>query len=180
MEKQIIKILKQGGVGVLLTDTLYGLVGHAENKKAVERIYNIKGRDEGKPLIILISSVDDVERFGVKLDEETRKSLGIFWPGAVSVILPCGLKKFEYLHRGTKTLAFRMPNKKSLISILKKTGPLVAPSANPQGLTPAKNITEAKRYFGELVDFYLRGGKPKTKPSTIVSIIKREVVIIRK
>ncbi|MDO8604661.1 MAG: L-threonylcarbamoyladenylate synthase [bacterium] len=180
MDEKIIKILKKGGVGVLLTDTLYGMVSAAENKKAVERIYNIKGRNEKKPLIILISNVSDVERFGVNLDEEARELLGKFWPGAVSVILPCGLKKFEYLHRGTKTLAFRIPNKKSLIDIIKKTGSLVAPSANPEGLPPAKNITEAKRYFGDTVDFYQSGGNPKTKPSTIVSIIKGEVVIIRK
>lgn len=180
MDKQAIKILKCGGVGVLLTDTLYGLVAQAMTRKAVSRIYKIKGRNETKPLIILISRIEDVELFGVKLDEKTRKSLEKFWPGAVSVILPCELKKFEYLHRGTKTLAFRMPNKKSLIDIIKKTGPLVAPSANPQGIVPAKNITEAKRYFGEKVDFYQSGGKPKTKPSTVVSINNGDLVVIRK
>lgn len=180
MDNQEIKILKGGGVGVLLTDTLYGLVGQAQNKKAVAKIYKIKGRNEKKPLIILISSIKTLGLFGVKIDKQTQKALENFWPGPVSVILPCCLKKFEYLHRGTCTLAFRMPNKKSLVEIIKKTGPLVAPSANPEGMPPAKNVTEARSYFGSGADFYVRGGKPKNKPSAIFSIKSGDMKIIRK
>lgn len=180
MDNQAVKILKAGGVGVLLTDTLYGLVGQALNKEAVEKIYKIKGRSEGKPLIILISSIDKLSLFGVKIDNQDKKKLEKFWPGAVSIILPCPFKKFEYLHRGTKTLAFRLPNKKSLIEIIKKTGPLVAPSANPEGLVPARNITEARRYFKDNVDFYMRGGKSKGIPSTVIKLLDEKVEIIRK
>lgn len=180
MENQAVKILKTGGVGVLLTDTLYGLVGQALNKKAVTKIYDIKGRNNKKPLIILISSIKELNLFGIKVDIETQKILESYWPGPVSIILPCYLKKFEYLHRGTGTLAFRLPRKESLIEIIKRTGPLVAPSANPEGLPPAKNITEAKRYFGDTVDFYLAGGRSKGNPSTIVSLNNGEMVTIRK
>jgi len=175
-----IKLLKKDGVGVLLTDTLYGLVGQALNKKVVARIYKIKGRNNKKPLIILISSINDLKLFGIKINNEIKKTLENFWPGPVSVVLFCPLKKFEYLHRGTKTLAFRLPNKKSLINILKKTGPLVAPSANPENMPPAQNIKEAKQYFSNNVDFYLKGISPKGKPSTLVKIDVGEVVILRK
>jgi len=180
VSNQIIKILKDGGVGVLLTDTLYGLVGKALNKKTVAKIYKIKGRNEKKPLIILISTTKSMEQFGIHLDTATKNTLENFWPGPVSIILPCSLKKFEYLHRGSKTLAFRLPAKKSLIEIIKKTGPLVAPSANPEGMPPAKNITEARAYFGDRVDFYMAGGRQRIKPSTIVSMKDGEVKIIRK
>lgn len=179
--RQISKTLETGGVGVLLTDTLYGVVGQALNKKTVERIYTIKDRDDKKPLIILIASVQDLRLFGVKLNHTIEKILENFWPGAVSVILPCPLKKFDYLHRNTKMLAFRLPNKKNLIELLKTTGPLVAPSANPEGLPPAKNIREAMDYFGNRVDFYERGGRPKNKHSTIVVLRSNgEVEIARK
>lgn len=96
------------------------------------------------------------------------------------MILPCTSKKFEYLHRGTKTLAFRFPKKKSLVNLLEKTGPLVAPSANPQGLPPASTAKEAKAYFGETVDFYISGGKPRKKPSKIVRISGGGLEILRK
>jgi len=186
MDVNIIKILKDGGTGVLLTDTIYGLVGQALNKKTVERIYSVKGRDNKKPLIILISSVEDLKLFGIKIDQQIKEKLEEFWTNdllissnPVSIILPCLLKKFDYLHRGTESLAFRLPKKKSLIEILKEVGPLVAPSANPEGLLPAQNISEAKKYFGSQVDFYLSGGKPRFKPSKIIKIEMGKVMVVR-
>ncbi|MEI6288738.1 MAG: Sua5/YciO/YrdC/YwlC family protein, partial [bacterium] len=100
---QIIKILKNGGIGIMPTDTIYGLVGQALNKKTVERIYKVRRRSPDKPLIILISSTNDLKLFGIRLQKETEDILARCWPGAVSIILPCEYKKFEYLHRGTKT-----------------------------------------------------------------------------
>jgi L-threonylcarbamoyladenylate synthase len=73
------------------------------------------------------------------------------------------------LHGGQDSLAFRIPKKQSLRALLRKTGPLVAPSANPQGKAPASKITEAKQYFGDRVDFYVRGAIKKGKPSTVIS-----------
>lgn len=96
------------------------------------------------------------------------------------MILPCKSTKFQYLHRGTKSLAFRLPKKKPLRELLEKTGPLVAPSANPQGLEPAKNITEAKKYFGDMVDVYVAGGKLEGKPSKLISLLEKKPKILRK
>jgi L-threonylcarbamoyladenylate synthase len=170
--KTITPILKWGGVGVLTTDTLYGLVGSALNKKTVELIYEIRKRDLDKPMIILISSAGDLKKFGIVLNTVQKKSLSKIWPGKVSVVLPCKLKKFQYLHREKNTLAFRFPDDEQLVRLLKKVGPLVAPSANKAGREPASNYLEARKYFGEEVDFYVDGGKLKSKPSTLVEIDK--------
>jgi L-threonylcarbamoyladenylate synthase len=183
MTKVFIDILKKGGVGVMPTDTIYGILARAHNKKAVERIYKIKGRDEKKPFIILISSLKDLEKFGIKIP--TSNLLKKFWPGPVSIILEHtnkkSAKKFKYLNRGGGSLAFRFPKKKFIISFLEKTGPLVAPSANPEGLPPAQNAKEAQKYFGEKVDFYLSSGKPKMRPSKIILIDKSgNINILRK
>ncbi len=176
MEKAI-KILKECGIGVLGTDTLYGLVGSALSPKAVERIYRIKERDTNKPLIILISSWDDLELFKVKFE---KKLLAKYWPGKVSIILPCDQEEFFYLHRGKKSLAFRFPKKESLIALLKKTGPLVAPSANPEGSKPAETIEQAKEYFNDSIDFYLDEGELTSLPSTLIAFNKGKAVIKRK
>ena len=175
-----IEILKQGGVGIVPTDTLYGVCASALSKKAVLRIYRLKGRDEGKPFIILISSIDDLKKFGIKLSPENVAFLDTTWPAQVSVILPCTLAKFSYLHRGKVSLAFRLPASKKLRDFLHATGPLVAPSANPQGLEPAHTIAEAKKYFGDSVDFYMPGGKKEGKPSKIVSLLSGELEVLRK
>ncbi len=178
--KEEISTLKNGGVGILATDTLYGIVGSAFSKKTVGRIYEIKGRDEKKPFIVLIASIRDLQKFSIRLTKDQKIFLEGAWPGPVSVILPCKAKKFEYLHRGSESLAFRLPKNKMLLEILKKTGPLVAPSANPQGMLPAENIAQAKEYFGDAVDFYIAGGTKRGKASRIVSLLGQIPVIIRK
>lgn len=175
-----VSILKKDGIGVFPTDTLYGVIGSALSKKAVKRIYEVKGRDSNKPFIILISSLKDLKFFSVELSKEHKEYLDRVWPGRVSVILPVPGKKFEYLHRGTKSLAFRMPNSLRTRELIKKVGPLVAPSANPQGKKPASLIASAKKYFKDSVDFYIGAGKKDGKPSRIVSLLSKEPLIIRR
>jgi len=167
-KKDIVEILKKGGVGVFPTDTLYGLVASAFNKKAVEKIYFLKKRDINKPLIVLISKIEDLKIFEVNV-KKYKKDLEGFWPGKVSIILSQKSGRFEYLRRGVKNIAFRVPKKKSLLELLEKTGPLVAPSANLEGQPPAKNIYEAKKYFDSSIDFYFDEGELDSLPSTLIS-----------
>jgi L-threonylcarbamoyladenylate synthase len=179
------KVLENDGVVVLPTDTLYGIVGKALSEKAVEDIYKIKGRNEDKPFIVLITSYKDLEIFGVKIDKEQAKFLEKIWPGKVSVILSCNLAKFKYIHRGTNGIAFRMIAKKNknLFNLIQKVGPLVAPSANPEGEKPAENIQEAKIYFsyrqGLCPNLYINGGIRQFKPSTLVKLENNDFVVLR-
>lgn len=178
MTSRIASILKRGGVGVLATDTLYGLVARAADPKAVERVYSLKRRRPDKPLIILIAHLTDIEQFGVALPAELKRQLSEYWPGPVSIILPCSRRDLSYLHRGTQALAFRVPAKASLRRLLRRTGPLVAPSANPQGLAPARTLAEARVYFGDQVDFYRRG-RTRDHASTIIQITGSNVRVLR-
>lgn len=170
LDKNIIRILKNGGIGVLPTDTLYGFVGSAASKKAVSRLYKVRGRNAKKPMIVLIASIGDLDRFGVSFGHRTKTLLKKIWPGPVSVILPCAAKKFAYLHRGTNTLAFRLPRDSRLLGLLRKTGPLVAPSANPEGKSPARTVREAGKYFGSKADFYVHGGVLEAPPSSLIEV----------
>ena len=178
VQTNVINLLRSGGVGILPTDTLYGLVGRALDEGAVERIYKLKNRHSDKPLIVLIGAKNDLELFGIALGEKTEKFLDSVWPGPVSVILPAPLAPVHLL-RGGRTLAFRLPNKSDLRAIIKEVGPLVAPSANPEGLPPARNITEAGKYFGEKVGFYIDGGELSGPPSTLVYFKNDQPKILR-
>ncbi|KKU94250.1 MAG: Sua5/YciO/YrdC/YwlC family protein [Candidatus Jorgensenbacteria bacterium GW2011_GWA1_48_13] len=164
------QIIKKGGVGVIPTDTVYGIVGSVFSRRAVERIYRLRKRDRRKPFIVLISGFGDLKKLSVKPNKETTSLLKKLWPGPVSVILPCKNKKFAYIHRGTSSVAFRLPKDIWLRNFLKKTGPLVAPSANLAGKPPAKTIAEARKYFGNKVDFYFNKGRRGGAPSTLVEI----------
>jgi L-threonylcarbamoyladenylate synthase len=189
--KTLIKILIRGGIGIIPTDTVYGLVGQALKPETVERIYQVRRRNPKKPLIILIQALADLKQFSIRLSKEDHRLLKKYWlpptrgktkkPGAISFILPCPSKKFSYLHRGTKTLAFRLPQVASLRKLLLATGPLVAPSANPEGQPVAKTVSEAKRYFTATIDFYA-GAKRKRQtelPSTIVRLVNGRLKVIR-
>ena len=175
----LVRILTGGGIGVLPTDTLLGLVGSALRISAIERIYTVRKRDPGKPPIVLIPSIASLEQFGIKPRNKILSILKKVWPGKVSVILSRPGRKFQYLHRGTGAIAFRVPKDTKLVKLLTMVGPLAAPSANTQGEPPARNLKEARRYFGNSVDFYVRG-KPKSKvPSKLISIKKEKVEVLR-
>jgi L-threonylcarbamoyladenylate synthase len=182
-EKEIARtteVLRGGGICVIPTDTIYGVVGQALDQGTVDRLYAVKRRAPDKPLIILIASIEDLARFGVSLGPFERATLASLWPGKVSVILPCDEERFAYLHRGMNSLAFRLPKDEWLRKMLERTGPLVAPSANPEGLPPAETVEEAKVYFGETVDWYLDAGRRiGGAPSTLVSIADGKPVVLR-
>lgn len=179
--EKLIETILAGGIGVLPTDTIYGLVGRADNKETVERIYKIRKRNPDKPFIILINSIEDLNKFNVTLEVATKNFINNkkLWPGKVSIIFPVTEPNFEYLTRKTLTLGFRIPEKPELKRLLENTGPLVAPSANPEGQLPAKNIEEAKKYFGDKLDFYIDEGILESEPSTLIKINDNKVEILR-
>ncbi len=170
MDNKLIGILKDGGIAVIPTDTIYGIVGSALNERTVKKIYLLRKRAPDKPFIILISSLNDLNQFNIKLSEKQKIFLEKNWPNPLSVILLVKGEKWKYLHRGTDSLGFRMPKDDGLHDLLKRVGPLVAPSANPEREKPAKNVEEARKYFGDEVDFYVDGGVIKSKPSTLIQI----------
>lgn len=178
--ENLVKTLADGGVVVMPTDTIYGVVGRAEDADTVERIYKIRKRNGEKPFIILISSIEDLKKFSVQVGDVQGKILKEFFPAPVptSVILDCTDEKFAYLHRGTNTLAFRIPTQTQLQDLIKQTGPLLAPSANLEALPPSNDIQEAKNYFGENVDVYIDGGEIAGKASKIIRLHKDGTVSI--
>lgn len=147
--------LKAGQIGVLRTDTLYGVVASARNSEAVERVYQVKGRTPSKSPIVLIAAI---EQLIDKYDSETLAHIGGLWPGKNSVILPSAHGP-RWLTRGNASIAYRLPADERLRELLQKTGPLIAPSANPEGEPPAGTVQEAIDYFGDSVDFYVDGGE---------------------
>ncbi len=171
--------IKNGALAIIPTDTIYGLVASALLPEAVENLYAIRGRDENKPCIILIADISELEKFGITPTPRQKEILAKLWPGTFSVILPCVNPKFAYLHRGMNSLAFRVPAKATLQALLQTTGPLLAPSANPQGEPTARNIKEAQSYFGDRIKIYLDGGEISGQPSTLLEFNGDKIKILR-
>lgn len=177
--QEVIKKLKSGEVAVISTDTLYGIVGQALRKETVDEIYRLRKRRSEKSCIVLIADMDDLRYFDINPDIFARKVLSRVWPGKVSVVLQCGTERFAYLHRGGKSLAFRLPHNEELRELLRFTGPLIAPSANLEGEKPAETIEEARVYFGDNVETYVDGGLLQGEPSTLIAFEGDVIKVLR-
>jgi L-threonylcarbamoyladenylate synthase len=171
------QLLQPGAVGVIPTDTVYGVVARAADQTAVERLYNLKKR-ENKPGTVIAASLEQFENLGLK--HRYVKAVEQFWPGAVSVVIPVSNPGLAYLHRGRMSLAVRIPDDVELQKLLAQTGPLLTSSANPPGQPVATTIAQAKAYFGDQPDFYVDGGDlSKRIPSTVIRVIDDAIEILR-
>jgi L-threonylcarbamoyladenylate synthase len=166
--RKAIKLIKMGKVGVMPTDTIYGIVTSIYFDKSVERIYGIKGRDNAKPFVVLIGSISDLKSLDIEPNSFQMQTVSDIWPGQISAVLPCSSNNLEYLHRGYKSLAVRMPKPEWLREIINETGPIIATSANISGKRPLENISEIRRQMPGL-DFYFEGSVGD-KPSKLIAI----------
>lgn len=167
---EVREALQQGNLAVIPTDTLYGIVCMARSRKVVEKLYRIRGRDQNKPCILLIGDITALKEFDIVLNAKERALLEQHWPGPLSVVFDCPGSRWEFLHRGSETLAFRIPHDEELRMFLSTTGPLLCPSANKQGEPPARTVEEARCSFGEQVAVYVEGGRREGHPSTVARL----------
>ncbi len=175
-DPKIISSLAKGEVGILPTDTIYGVVCAANNKNSVARLYKLKERTD-KPGTVIAANIDQLEKLGLK--RRYLKAVEEYWPGPVSILIPCSLD-LNYITINTMLLAVRIPDDAKLISLLEKTGPLLTSSANKTGQPTLVNIDEATKVFGDKVDFYVDGGDYSDKePSAVIRIIDDTVEVLR-
>jgi L-threonylcarbamoyladenylate synthase len=167
-------LLQPGAIAVIPTDTVYGLVARAADETAVKRLYTTKNR-QGKPGTLIAANIDQLVDLGFKRRYLT--AVEQFWPGAVSVIIPC--PELEYLHQGLGSLAVRIPDDPWLQKVLLEVGPLQTSSANAPGDPPATTVEEAREYFGDAVAWYEDGGVVNREPSTVIQVIDDAIEIVR-
>lgn len=175
-ESKIEALLKQGSVGVLPTDTVYGLVCRAADEAAVDRLYGVKDR-HNKPGTLIAASVDQIVELGIPRRYLT--AVEQYWPNPISVVIP-SVPSLSYVDLGKMSLATRIPSDDRIARLLKNTGPLLTTSANMPGEPTSKTISQAKKYFGDKVDFYVDGGDLSGRPeSTIIRVVDDAVEVIR-
>lgn len=175
-DTELVTLLRNGGVGVLPTDTVYGIVARAADPHAVERMYALKHR-ERKPGTTIAASPEQLLELGI--DPALLAQVRHYWPGPLSIVFPLD-EALTYLHQGVGESPFRVVADEHLQALLAQTGPLVTSSANQPGEPPAQNYNEAHAYFGDSVDFYVDGGElDQREPSTIAGIGKDGLVVFR-
>ena len=180
--KEIVKMIKQGKVLVFPTDTVYGLVCDATNKKAVEKIFKIKKRSKKKPIPIFVKNLKQAKELA-QIDKNQEKFLKSAWPGKMTAVFKrkgkmklCGVDK--------KTIALRIPKYKLINELLKRLNlPFTGTSANISDLPPSTKIKEVIDQFKKekiqpdlIID---AGNLPKSKPSTVIDLTVSPPKILR-
>lgn len=174
--------LKNGEIIVFPTDTVYGLLADAKNKKAVEKVFKIKKRKKGKALPIFVKDIEMAKKFAF-INKSQERFLKKFWPGKVTFILK--RKKAKIYGVKKETIALRIPKYRLINLLLKKLNfPLTGTSANISGTPPSTKIKEVLNQFKNKKfqpDLILDAGNLKfSLPSTIIDLTKGKPKILRK
>ncbi len=173
---RVSSILLSGGIGVIPTDTVYGLVARAEHKQAVERLYDLKKRAR-QPGTIIAANIEQLHTLGFAY--HALHIADQFWPDALSVIIDAS-STAKYLKTTLSDLPVRIPNHEHLLRLLRQTGPLMTTSANHPHQPTATDLTTARNYFADQVDFYVDGGELSGRPpSTIIRITDGRIIVVR-
>lgn len=174
----LVEVLARGGVAAIPTDTFYALACDPSSERGVARIFQIKRRDDGKPLPVLFSSRADLDRLGVEAAPRLLDRLFRLWPAPLTVVLP--LRSEIAASRGSRTLAVRIPAAPAVRRVLDSFGPLTGTSANRSGQPPIFEPGEIVLQLGDDVDLLIDGGTtPGGAPSTIIDATMEPLRVLR-
>ncbi|HSV33079.1 MAG TPA: L-threonylcarbamoyladenylate synthase [Pyrinomonadaceae bacterium] len=178
---QIAEVVFGGGVIAFRTDTFYGLGADPFNREAVKRIKKLKEREGTKPILVIISDQDQIERFIVERSESFESLAQRFWPGPLTLIGKAAAGLPGEITAGTGTVGLRLPDDQDVRALLRACGgALTATSANPSNENPAKSAQHVENYFGSTIDLIVDGGDARVdRPSTVVDVTGVEPKLVR-
>ena len=164
-----IEAVTEGSIIGIPTETVYGLGVDPYSEEAVKKLFNIKERDDSKPVSLLVPSYDSVHKLNIITD--IPEVVDLYWPGPLTVVVETSEKFVDGV--GTKspnTIGIRVPDNELAIELLNITGPLAVTSANLTGQKEAKNHQEAEEIFKDSVKHYIEGEAVHGNGSTVVDL----------
>lgn len=179
--KEAGRILKAGGILAFPTDTVYGLGAVYTNDAAVKRIFAAKGRDEKKPLSILVSDPSQALLLSDEITPQAKKLMEAFWPGALTLILKKNSSVSDRISAGRDTVGIRMPDSEAALKVIEAAGaPLAAPSANLSGKRSSVSFENVKEDLYGRIDMIIDGGDcPIGLSSTIADLSGKDLRLLR-
>ncbi|MGE2717665.1 L-threonylcarbamoyladenylate synthase [Mycolicibacterium litorale] len=172
--------LKEGGLVVLPTDTVYGIGADAFDNAAVAALLAAKGRGRDMPVPVLVGSWHTIEGLVYTVPHTARELIRAFWPGALSLVVRQAPSLPWDLGDAHGTVMLRMPLHPVAIELLREVGPMAVSSANISGRPAAVSAADAREQLGDLVDVYLEAGPAAQQAaSTIVDLSGAHPRILR-
>ena len=179
--EQAVGVLRNGGVIAMPSDTLYALCAAASDAPAVQRVFDIKGRDRGRPLPLFVSDLAMAERIG-GFDESSRRLASRFWPGQLTLVATRQPGFESEAPAGGETVGLRVPDNAVVLAVIAPTGDAVTgTSANVSGGPDTVSAEEVRRQIGECVDPILDAGPARAGvASTMVDCTDESPRMIRR
>ena len=170
--QEVEETLKNGGIVIFPTDTVYGIGCNCFSTKAIKKIFDVKSRSEKKPINVLTDKIEKIENVTKNIKNEEKEIINKYMPGAVTVVLDKNENVPDILTSSLNTIGVRIPNNKIALEILKKfENPLATTSVNISGDLPGLEINDFVKEFENKVDIIIDGGKTKIGvASTIVKV----------
>lgn len=175
------EILRDGGLVAVPTETVYGLAGNGLDPAAVEKIYEVKGRPEQKPLSLMVPGKEAIAQYCEDVPPGAYVLAEWFWPGPLTIILKAKNHIPSIVLAGGKTVGLRCPDQADTLALLRECAlPLAAPSANPSGAESPKSAADVAAYFDGKIEAILDGGECALgRESTIVDMTVSPFRILR-
>ena len=179
--KQPAEIIKQGGIVVFPTETVYGIGTNALDEKAVEKLYNIKKRPANKPISLLVANIDMINEIAKDITDLEYKLIEKFFPGPFTIILKKKDNVPNIVTASQNTVGIRMPSAEIARKLIEYANvPIATPSANISGKPSGTNLTSIIKDFEGKVDYFIDGGESKLGiSSTIVKVVDGIAYILR-
>ena len=171
--KDFLKLNKSALLGKIVcfpTDTVYGVGALFNDEQAINKIYAMKKRDAGKPLVNLCSSIEQITDLRIAIDQKARQLMAKYWPGALTIVL-C---------QNAQTISFRMPASSIALSIIDRFSLMATTSVNESGEPELNSLDEIEKRFFDKIDYFIldRASFSKT-PSTVVKVCDNEITVLR-
>ncbi len=178
---QAARILREGGLVAIPTETVYGLAANALDPLAVARVFAAKGRPKFDPLIVHVPHRDALAELVAEFPAKAVKLADAFWPGPLTMVLRKQAVVPDIVTAGLPTVAVRIPDHPVAQALLREAGlPLAAPSANPFGRISPTTAAHVREQLGDKVDFILDGGPCRVGvESTVVQVTGDQVQLLR-
>ncbi len=179
---EAVRILNEGGIVIFPTDTAYGIGCRMDNEDSVERLFSIRKRPQSQATPVLFNSIEMMKDYLLDIPKEVKEKLmDKYWPGALTIVLPCKTEKISRLVRGnSNNLGVRIPDNDITLSIIKKVGVgVLGPSANFYGEKTPYNFEDLDPELVSLVDFVVNGECKLKQTSTVVDCSVKPWQIIR-
>ena len=165
------RVLGKSGLIALPTESFYGLAVNPFDEGALARLWQAKGRSEGKPILVLIGDRPQLEAFVRSIPPAATVLMNAFWPGPLTIVFPAAVGLSDAVTAGTGSVGIRLSDWQPLVDLLRRVGPVTGTSANREGMPPPRTAEEVQRSLGDAVDLIIDAGPTSGgRPSTVIDV----------